>query len=147
MQARTPHRKNHTRMHRQLACMHAGAQDGSFSYPADGADFKYLLELRAEAGARGRCCAWAAACLLRCVGHSNRRIEPTYLNQGTADVLSLQSLYAPASCCRVLLPGRAGGADRPLPGAPAQSLQLRMRRACHAWASLLRSPSSHTSTS
>jgi hypothetical protein len=25
------------------------AQDGSFSYPADGADFKYLMELRAEA--------------------------------------------------------------------------------------------------
>lgn len=24
-------------------------QDGSFSYPADGSDYKYLLELRAEA--------------------------------------------------------------------------------------------------
>lgn len=24
-------------------------QDGSFSYPEDGADFKYLLELRSEA--------------------------------------------------------------------------------------------------
>ena len=30
-----------------LTCM--VSQDGSFSYPADGADYKYLLELRAEA--------------------------------------------------------------------------------------------------
>ena len=28
---------------------HTIVQDGSFSYPPDGADFKYLLELRAEA--------------------------------------------------------------------------------------------------